>query len=124
MELSAAAHRLLTEPAPSRRAQTPYARKRRHSHLTRELAAAVGIREPTAPQAALLRTAVSMQMHAETLQAQVIAGELASADELIRLASEIRRVARALGIELKSEPPKAAPWWERPPEDDEAGADG
>jgi hypothetical protein len=104
MELTASVHRQLKEPSPSRRRPTALARKRRHARLMRTLAAANNLHKPSPAQIGLLATLATMLLRVEELRGVAIRGELADADELVRLASETRRVAHALGIALKAEP--------------------
>jgi hypothetical protein len=105
MELSASVHRLLKEPSPSRRRPTALARKRRHARLMRTLASANNLHRPSPAQVGLLATLATMLIRVEELRSASIRGELADADELVRLGSETRRIAHALGISLKAEPP-------------------
>jgi hypothetical protein len=72
----------------------------------RSLAASNNLHRPSPAQVGLLATLATMLIRVEDLRSASIRGELADADELVRLASETRRVAHALGISLRPEPPR------------------
>jgi hypothetical protein len=124
MELTASVHRQLKEPSPSRRRPTALARKRRHARLMRTLAAANNLHKPSPAQVGLLATLATMLLRVEELRGVAIRGDVVSGDELVRLGSETRRIAHALGIALKSEPSRGLTLGDLLREDAETGGGG
>ena len=68
---------------------------RRFRDLIVDLVAEVGDGLSTS-EFGLIRQAAAMTLHAELLQASIVRGEAVSADELIRLSSEARRILASL----------------------------
>jgi hypothetical protein len=111
--------RIIRQPPPSRRADTPLGRRRRFFALQRQLARDMGIELPSVAERELLRQAALLGVEAERLQAAVIAGTAIDSEQLTKLVSEQRRVLSVLRAHTKPRPHIA--FWERPA--DEA-ADG
>jgi hypothetical protein len=112
--------RLLRPPKRVPR-MTPRALRRRHVKLVRDLAADLGITEPTATERVLLAQLATLVLRAAQLQALIERGGLTAKQglELTKTTSESRRIFLLLRHEREPEPHVA--FWERPL--DEADSD-
>jgi hypothetical protein len=100
--------RFLGEPSPRQWRQTPLARKRRALHLQRALEAELDIEVPTLAQRVLLASLVTLTLRSAEVRDAVYRGEQVDRDEVIKLSSEARRLAKLLGLDAKPEREEAA----------------
>jgi hypothetical protein len=88
--------------------QTPLARYRRHRRLMREFAAEAGITTPDITQRATLARAGTLALLLEDAERDAIAGKLPSADAIIRMNGELRRLRQ----ELRTNAPQDQGTWQ------------
>jgi hypothetical protein len=79
---------------------------RRYRYLVSSYSDEIGT-DPTESERALIRQAASLQLRIEQLQVRVVRGEDVSADEIIRLSSEHRRLLSLLQGKADSAKPAA-----------------
>jgi hypothetical protein len=92
-----AAKRRPRQPAP--RVRTARGSIRKFNELVLMLTADFG-RNPTPYQAGLIRQAAALLLRCEQQQAAVVRGVVVSADELVRLSSEARRIMSGLSKQV------------------------
>jgi hypothetical protein len=85
---------LIARPGPSKRRNTPLARKREHLRLQRTLAADLGLHNLTSTERTWLSMLATLTMRASMLQASIELGEVAAKRmaEVTKTSSEARRV--------------------------------
>jgi hypothetical protein len=59
----------------------------------------------TETQMAMVKTAASLAIQAELMQARIVNGEMVDSDDLIRLSSEARRILDAIGAKASKRKP-------------------
>jgi hypothetical protein len=69
---------------------------RRYRDLVHAYKAEVGGGDLSEPELAMVKTAASLSLSAELMQADVVNGKVVDADNLIRLSSEVRRILDAM----------------------------
>src|SRR6185437_9504901 len=76
--------------------QTALARKRRLARIARQLAGNAGVAAPSAAERAILIQAAGLTLRGDDLRAALVRGEAVDGGELVRVASELRRVLGGL----------------------------
>jgi hypothetical protein len=95
---------------PAARIRSPRGSARRFNNLVAQFTAEIA-RDLTAVEAGMIRQAAAILLRCEQQQAAVVRGELASTDELIRLASEARRIIASLKrVAVVAEATGTPPW--------------
>jgi hypothetical protein len=81
---------------------------RRYRDLVQAYKAEIG-GDLSEPEMAMIKTAASLSLSAELMQADIVNGKLVDSDDLIRLSSEVRRILDAIAEKAGKRKPAAVP---------------
>jgi len=79
---------------------------RRYRDLVQAYKAEIG-GDLSEPEMAMIKTAASLSLSAEIMQADIVNGKMVNSDELIRLSSEVRRILDAIAEKAGKRKPAA-----------------